>query len=169
MNKREKKAFIIVLLLLVFSIGIILFVQNENNKSNIKLSDIEVTNEDKLLLSKTERDKCLEDLINYLNAEQFYKCEEIRFYNNQDDVNNKTYFYALVIGADESLIEITNLGNGNFKYSYIANELTPEAVSEDTGVSYKQIVNYDEYKKDKELEDIRENAKSALPDDTEMP
>ena len=170
MKKSEIKILIIVILIFALMFGFFLLIGKEDSNGDIKLSEIKIEDQEKLLLTKEERKKCINGLINYLNSKHYYICEKIRFYNNKaDNANNKKYFYALVIGGDESLIEITNLGNGKFKYTYIGNEVTPDEVSEETGVSYNQIINYEEYKIDKELEEIREEAKSAQPDDTEMP
>lgn len=167
MKKREFKVGII---FLVFIIGVVLLFLSTNKKNQyIKLSNVNIENKELLLLSDTNKNKCIDDLIEYLNSEYFYECKKIVFYNNQEDKNNEEYFYALAIGKDQSLIEITNLGNGSFKFRYIGNELTEDAKSKITGVSYKQIVNYDEYKKEKELEKVREEGLNAAPDDTEMP
>ena len=47
--------------------------------------------------------------------------------------------------------------------------MTPDSISSVTGVSYQQIVNPEKYKRQLELDEIREEGKNALPDDTEMP
>ena len=168
MRKRDLKVGII---FLVFVVGILLlFLSNHNKNQYIKKANIDIENMDKLLLSNSDKDKCIDGLIEYLNRKYYYVCKQIVFYNNRDNKSqNKKYFYALVVGEDNSLIEITNLGNGNFKYSYIGNEITENRKSKVTGVTYKQIVDYEEYKKEKELEKIREEGSKALPDDTEMP
>lgn len=169
MNKKVIKVLIGLIILSTIAFFIIFMSQSKNNnyinKKNVKIRYDEILN-----LSKSDKDRCIEGLIEYLNNEYFYICDSIEFYNNTfDESSNKTYFYALAIGEDESLIEITNLGNGKFKYSYIGNELIPDSVSEDTGVSYTQIIYPDKYQREKDLEQIREDAKKAPPDDTEMP
>lgn len=170
MNKKEIKASIV--LILIFTIiGVILFKLNNNNKNNyINKNNVRIINDEVLLLSNSEKKKCIDGLIKHLNDEYYYICNKIEFYNNTfDESTNEKYFYALAIGQDESLIEITNLGNGNFKYQYIGNQLTPNSTSDITGVTYQQIVNPDKYQYELELEEIREEGKNALPDDTEMP
>lgn len=168
MKKREIK---VVIIFLVFIVGILLlFLSNHKKNQYIKLPNIKIENKDKLLLSDSDKNNCINGLIEYLNSEYYYVCNKIVFYNNEvDKTKNKKYFYALVVGGDNSLIEITNLGNGNFKYSYVGNEVTENRKSKVTGVTYKQIVDYEQYKKEKELEKIREEGSKALPDDTEMP
>lgn len=168
MNKKEIKATIILVIIFVI-IAIILFRLNDK-KDYINKKNVRIKNEEIILLSNNEKDKCIEGLIKYLNDEYYYICNSIEFFNNTfDESTNEKYFYALAIGQDESLIEITNLGNGNFKYEYIGNQLTPDSISSVTGVSYQQIVNPEKYKRQLELEEIREEGKNALPDDTEMP
>lgn len=168
MNKKEIKATIILIIIFVI-IAIILFRLNDN-EDYINKKNVRIKNEDILLLSNSEKEKCIDGLIKYLNDEYYYICNSVEFYNNTfDESTNEKYFYALAIGQDESLIEITNLGNGNFKYEYIGNQLTPDSISSVTGVSYQQIVNPEKYKRQLELEEIREEGKNALPDDTEMP
>lgn len=167
---KKKEVSVLIVLIIVFAIvGIILF-KSQLNEGDIKKNSVKIRNEEILKLSNNERKMCIDGLVKYLNDEYYYVCSAIEFYNNTFDTStNNTYFYALAIGEDESLIEITNLGNGKFKYSYIGNELTPDSVSEDTGVSYTQIIYPDKYQREKDLEQIREDAKKAPPDDTEMP
>ena len=168
MNKKEIKATIVLILIFII-IGIILFKLNDN-ENYIKEKNVKIENDSILSLSNSEKKKSIDDLIKYLNDKSYYICNKIEFYNNTfDESTNEKYFYALAIGQDESLVEITNLGNGNFKYEYIGNQLTPDSISSVTGVSYQQIVNPEKYKRQLELDEIREEGKNALPDDTEMP
>lgn len=172
MNKGEKVTAIVLLIFLILISIFLLQVKRGTNEdqSNIEAKDIQIKNKDDLQLSDDEKEICIDKLIKYLNKKSYYECSEIEFYNNTfDEATNSQYFYALAIGNDQSLIEITNLGNGKFKYEYIGNELTPNDQSTTTGVSYLQIVNPEKYVKQKELEEIREKAKQDLPDDTEMP
>ncbi len=169
MNKKVIKVLIVLIILSVIAFFIIFMSQSKNN-NYITKKNVRLRNDDILNLSKSDKDKCVDGLIEYLNDKYFYICDRVEFYNNTfDEASNDKYFYALAIGADESLIEITNLGNGNFKYSYIGNELTPDSTSADTGVSYTQIIYPENYQREKDLEEMREDAKKALPDDTEMP
>lgn len=164
MNKKEIKATIILIIIFVI-ISIILFRLNDK-KDYINKKNVRIKNEEILILSNKEKEKCIDGLIKYLNDEYYYICNKIEFYNNTfDESTNEKYFYALAIGQDESLIEITNLGNGNFKYQYIGNQLNPNSTSDITGVSYKQIVNPDKYQYELELEKIIEEGRNALPDD----
>lgn len=172
MNKAEKRITIIMIVFLIVITSLLLLTKKETKDDNntIELKNIEIENKDILLLSDNEKEKCIESLIKYLNKQAYYECYKISFYNNTYDTStNDKYFYALVFGKDKSLIEITNLGSNQFEYSYIGNELTKDANSEVTGVSYLQIVAPDEYNKEKELEQIREEGITALPDDSEMP
>ncbi len=168
MNKKVIKVLVI-LIILSAVVGFIIF-KSQSKEEYINKKSVKIRYEDILNLSESEKDKCIEGLIKYLNDNYFYVCNRIEFYNNSfDESNNEKYFYALAIGQDKSLIEITNLGNGKFKYLYIGNQLTPESTSSNTGVSYKQIINPGEYRKERDLERMREEAKNSPPDDTEMP
>ena len=150
-----RDARVAVVLLIFFSVIIFLVFFVENDRNKIKEYKVKFENENRLLLSDKNKEIMKEDLINHLNKEYYYKCKKIVFYNNTyDKKNNKKYFYALVIGQDKSLIEITNLGNSKFKYSYIGNEVTEDAKSKVTGVTYLQIVDPKKYQNQKELEEI---------------
>ena len=90
MKKREFKVGII---FLVFIIGVVLLFLSTNKKNQyIKLSNVNIENKELLLLSDTNKNKCIDDLIEYLNSEYFYECKKIVFYNNQEDKNNEEYF-----------------------------------------------------------------------------
>ena len=172
MNKKETIAAII--LLVLFSIlGIFLFSTKKSVKkesTDIKQENVKIVNEEILMISDKEKKDCISKLIKYINKQYYYNCSEIDFYNNTfDESSNSKYFYALVIGSDESLIEITNLGNSKFKFEYIGNQITQDNQSSVTGVTYLQIVDPDEYNKEKKLEEMRKDAEKELPDDTEMP
>lgn len=165
MNSRDAKVAVILLIIFAAIIFLVFFLQRDNNK--IKESKVKFKNENILLLSDKDKKIMKEDLINHLNEEYYYECEKIVFYNNTyDRKSNKKYFYALVIGKDKSLIEITNLGNSKFKYSYIGNELTEDAKSKVTGVTYLQIVDPEEYEIGKKLDkEMKENKKKNVKTD----
>ena len=170
MKKNEKVALLILLVMLVLISCFLFYVKKNTKIDDVKQSDVKMVNTDIILLSDNEKNKCIQKLIKYLNKKAYYKCSSIEFYNNTfDESSNSKYFYALVIGSDESLIEITNLGNSKFKFEYIGNQITQDNQSSVTGVTYLQIVDPDEYNKEKKLEEMRKDAEKALPDDTEMP
>ena len=170
MKKNEKVALLILLVMLVLISCFLFYVKKNTKIDDVKQSDVKMVNTDIILLSDNEKNKCIQKLIKYLNKKAYYKCSSIEFYNNTfDEKNNSKYFYALIVGNDRSLIEITNLGDGDFKYEYIGNQLTTNNKSSVTGVSYLQIVDPDGYENEQELDDIKKNAEQALPDDTEMP
>lgn len=160
MNSRDIKVAIVLLIIFAVIVFLVFYINNDSKK--IKESKVKFENENILLLSDKDKEIMKEDLVNHLNDEYYYECEKIVFYNNTyDKKSNKKYFYALVVGADKSLIEITNLGNSKFKYSYIGNELTEDAKSKVTGVTYLQIVDPEEYEIGKKLDkEIKENKKN---------
>lgn len=163
--KKNKKYNIIILSIILFLIFLFLIFYINFKGRKIYLSEVNVEKSNVLLISKSRQKNCVKGLIDFLNQHNFYVCEKIVFYNNTfDKKNNKKYFYALVVGNDKSLIEIENLSDDGFEYTYLGNELTPNAISDKTGVSYLQIINPTEYKKQEELKKIQEEAKSALPD-----
>ncbi len=165
MSNTEKK--LIGLLLIIFIIITIILSFKLKNKDDIKLSQVKITNEAILSLDNNDKKKCIDGLIKYLNKKKYYVCKKIVFYKNTYS-NSSVYLYALVIGNDKSLIEITNLGNSKFNYRYIGNELTPNDKSSKTGVSYNQIVNKEEYEKEINLEKLREEIKNSQPEDDEV-
>ena len=166
MNNRNSKAIIVLLLIFAVIMFLVFFIERDRDK--IKLPSVKFERENILLLSSKEKEDLKEDLINHLNNEYYYKCKKIVFYNNTyDKSSNKKYFYALVIGADKSLVEITNLGNSKFKFSYIGNEVTDDSKSKVTGVTYLQIVNPKKYEKKKKLNKELDDMEKGTPDGTE--
>ncbi|MBE6157411.1 MAG: hypothetical protein E7160_01300 [Firmicutes bacterium] len=164
----DRKIKISIIMILLIGIIVALAFYFENNHKKIKLKNVEVVNEDILVIDEEDRKECINGLIKYLNKEHYYKCKKIKFYLNTYSLETSDkYFYALVIGADKSLIEIHNLGNGNFKYKYIGNQMNPNTVSPDTDVTYLQIIDPEKYELQNKLTEIRENGENALPDGTE--
>ena len=167
MKKREFKVAIISLIILAIII-IVLLITNFNDKP-IKLEKTAFGNDSILELSDSEKEELKTELIDYLNNQSYYTCDKIDFYINQaSDADNTKYFYALVIGGDRSLVEITKLENGKFKFNYVSNQISPDEISAETGVSYRQIVNYKDYQKQKELEEMRKDIKNTAPDGDEI-
>lgn len=157
LDRKEQTIKLIFRIIMIFAIigviFIVLLVIKEKQRK-IYRYDVKIKNEEVLDLTKSDKKKCIKELIAYLNSEYYYVCESITFYiNTFDKSNDLKYFYALVKGNDKSLIEIKNNGNGNFDFTYIGNEITPNNISEETGVSYLQITNPKKYineKKEKE-------------------
>lgn len=165
--KKNKRYNVIVLILIILLLLLLIICYINFKDRQIYSDQVKIRNQNILLISEEYQKQCIKDLINYLNDEYFYECNTITFYNNTFDTeNNKKYFYALAVGRDQSLIEIKNLGNGNFEYSYIGNELTPDATSQETGVSYLQIIDPEEYEKQEKLKEIRESADTSIIDST---
>lgn len=170
MKEKEIKISIILLIVLAVIIGLAFLISNKDaTKPDIKLKGVEIKNKNILLISDKEKKVMIKGLINYLNREKYYECKQIVFYNNTyDKQSNKKYFYALIKGADNSLVEITNMGNYKFEYSYITNQANVDEKSEVTGVTYLQIVNPKEYEKQKKAEeDQKELDKSSSESNSE--
>lgn len=165
MKKSDIKLAIFLITVFIIVCTILFFVQKD--KYDIKLKKIKIENESILTISEDEIKKMEQGLVDYMNDEGFVICNKIKFYNNNFSSDSR-YIYALVIGNDKSLIEITNKDNGNFGYYYVGNNVNKEAKSPKTGVSYLQIIEPKEYEKNKNLENLRKEMEHALPDDDEI-
>ena len=167
MKKKDTKIAVILLIVLAVIVGLVFWVSyKDNEKEDIKLKKVVVKNKNILAISNKEKKAMINGLIDYLNKEKYYECSKIIFYNNTyDKSSNKKYFYALIIGADKSLVEITNMGSYKFKYSYIANQANENEQSEVTGVTYLQIVNPKKYEKEKKIEKDQEELENYNSED----
>lgn len=153
--RRHYKVFILLILfLLIFLIYFLVNLKSNNKKlidENNILKDFTVE----------EKNELINDLFNYLDNEKIVVNNELSVYKKRN-INNNNYIYIKLNDKYNSIFECFK--NKKYICTLLGNSVLKMNKSIYSNITYLELIDESQYKLEKELEELREKAKTSKPD-----